>query len=75
IRREAIKDRDEGICSHAKRLIRDGRSEREVVGIIAGTDSALKTPGGGAKLSTKQIRNILVAGGVFHAQHSNENRA
>ena len=67
IRREAIKDRDEGICSHAKRLIRDGRSEREVVGIIAGTDSAIKTPGG-VKLSTKQIRNILVAGGVFRSR-------
>lgn len=67
IRREATKDRDDGICTHAKRLIRDGRSEREIVGIIASTDSALKTPGG-VKLSTKQIRNILVARGVFRSR-------
>ncbi|AZC77960.1 hypothetical protein C4K31_5081 [Pseudomonas chlororaphis subsp. piscium] len=65
IRREATIDRNESICSHAKRLLSDGRSEREIVGIIAGTDSALKLPSGTAKLSTKQIRNILVAGGVF----------
>lgn len=65
VRREASADRNQSICSHAKRLLSDGRSEREIVGIIVGTDSALKTPGGTAKLSTKQIRNILVAGGVF----------
>ena len=65
IRREATADRNQSICSHARRLLSDGRSEREIVGIIAGTDSALKTPGGAAKLSTKQIRNILVAGGVL----------
>jgi hypothetical protein len=66
IRREATADRNQSICSHAKRLLSDGRSEREIVGIILGTDSALKTPGGTAKLSTKQIRNILVAGGVLY---------
>jgi hypothetical protein len=65
IRREATIDRNQSICSHAKRLLSDGRSEREIVGIIVGTDSALKTPGGATKLSTKQIRNILVAGGVL----------
>ncbi|PCR98008.1 hypothetical protein CP336_05370 [Pseudomonas fluorescens] len=65
IRREATADRNQSICSHAKRLLSDGRSEREIVGIIVGTDSALKTPGGAAKLSTKQIRNILVASGYF----------
>jgi hypothetical protein len=67
IRREATIDRNESICSHAKRLLSDGRSEREIVGIIVGTDSALKTPGGAAKLSTKQVRNILVAGGILRA--------
>lgn len=65
IRREATIDRNESICSHAMRLLSDGRSEREIVGIIVGTDSALRTPGGATKLSTKQIRNILVAGGVL----------
>jgi hypothetical protein len=65
IRREATADRNRSICSHAKRLLSDGRSEREIVGIIVCTDSALKTPGGAEKLSTKQIRNILVAGGVL----------
>lgn len=65
IRREATADRNQSICSHAKRLLSDGRSEREIVGIIVGTDSALKTPGGVTKLSTKQIRNILAAGGVL----------
>ena len=65
IRREATADRNQSICTHAKRLLRDGRSEREIVGIIVGTDSALKTPGGSDKLSAKQIRNILLAGGVF----------
>jgi len=65
IRREAVLDRNESICSHAKRLLSEGRSEREIVGIIFGTDSALKTPGSSIKLSTKQIRNILVAGEVF----------
>lgn len=67
IRREAVIDRNQSICSHAKRLLSDGRSDREVVGIIVGTDSALKTPSGAAKLSTKQIRNILVEGGVLSA--------
>ncbi|WP_053269845.1 hypothetical protein [Pseudomonas chlororaphis] len=65
IRREATLDRDKSICAHAKRLLRNGRSAREIVGIIEGTDSALKTPGGLIKLSTKQIRNILIAGGVL----------
>jgi hypothetical protein len=65
VRREATADRNQSICSHAKRLLGDGRSEREIVGVIVGTDSALKTPGGAAKLSKKQIRNILVAGGVL----------
>ncbi|WP_095048359.1 hypothetical protein [Pseudomonas sp. Irchel s3h9] len=71
IRREASIDRNESICSHAKRLLNDGRPEREIVGIIVGTDSALKMPGGTAKLSTKQIRNILVAGGIFRADKDN----
>lgn len=65
IRHEATIDRNKSICLHAKRLLTDGRSEREIVGIITGTDSALKTPGGADKLSSKQIRNILVAGGVL----------
>ena len=65
VRREATADRNQSICSHARRLLGNGRSEREVVGIISATDSALKTPGGTAKLSKKQIRNILVAGGVL----------
>lgn len=71
IRREASIDRNESICSHAKRLLSDGRPEREIVGIIVGTESALKMPGGTAKLSTKQIRNILVAGGIFRAGKDN----
>jgi len=71
IRREATIDRNESICSHAKRLLSDGRSEREIVGIIVGTESALKMPGGTAKLSTKQIRNILVAGGIFRVGEDN----
>lgn len=65
IRREATIDRNESICSHAKRLLSDGRSEREIVGIIAGTDSAVRSPGGSEKLSTKQIRKILVEGRVL----------
>ncbi|MCU0118581.1 hypothetical protein N8H74_09980 [Pseudomonas sp. B2M1-30] len=65
IRREATIDRNQSICAHARRLLGGGRSEREIVGIISGTDSALKTSGGAVKLSTKQIRNILVAGGVL----------
>lgn len=67
VRREATIDRNQSICDHAKRLLSDGRSEREIVGIIAGTDSALKTPAGTIKLSTKQIRNILIKGGLFHS--------
>jgi hypothetical protein len=67
IRREATADRNQSICSHARRLLSDGRSKREIVGIIVGTDSALKTPGDTAKLSTKQVRNILIEGGVFCA--------
>lgn len=65
MRREATRDRDASICSHAKRLLNDGRSEREIVGIIVGTDSALRTPGSTVKLSRKQIRNILVGNGVI----------
>jgi hypothetical protein len=65
VRREATTDRNESICSHAKRLLSDGRSEREIVGIIAGTDSAVRSPGGSEKLSTKQIRKILVEGRVL----------
>ncbi|QUE89687.1 hypothetical protein [Pseudomonas sp. SCA2728.1_7] len=65
IRREAAIDRNQSICAHAKRLLSDGRSRREIVGIITATDSALKTPGGTAKLSAKQIRNILIANGVL----------
>lgn len=70
IRREATADRNQSICSHATRLLNDGRSEREIVGIIASTDSAIKAPGRAAKLSTKQIRNILVAGGVLRPMTS-----
>ncbi|AZD10308.1 hypothetical protein C4K26_4929 [Pseudomonas chlororaphis] len=70
IRREATIDRNESICSHAKRLLSDGRSEREIVGIIAGTDSAIKAPGGSVKLSTKQIRKILVEGKVLRANRA-----
>ncbi|MCU7650737.1 hypothetical protein [Pseudomonas piscis] len=65
IRKENTADRDRSICSHGKRLLNDGRSRRELVGIIAGTDSALKQPGGSVKLSKKQLRNILVTGGVL----------
>jgi hypothetical protein len=65
VRREATIDRNQSICDHAKRLLSDGRSEREIVGIIANTDSALKTPSGTTKLSTKQIRNILITGGLL----------
>ncbi|WP_207867133.1 hypothetical protein [Pseudomonas sp. 58(2021)] len=65
IRREASIDRNQSICAHARRLLCDGRSEREIVGIIAGTDSALKALGGTVKLSTKQIRNILITEGVL----------
>ncbi|MCF5776770.1 hypothetical protein GIV40_06695 [Pseudomonas poae] len=65
VRREATRDRDESICSHAKRLLSDGRSEREIVGIIAGTDSALRAPGSTVKLSRKQIRNILAGNGII----------
>jgi hypothetical protein len=67
VRREATIDRNQSICDHAKRLLSDGRSEREIVGIIAGTDSALKTLAGTIKLSTKQIRNILIQGGLFRS--------
>lgn len=63
-RREATMDRNQSICSHAKRLLDGGRSEREIVGIILGTDSAFKTPGGTVKLSAKQIRNILATNGI-----------
>lgn len=65
MRREATRDRDESICSHAKRLLSAGRSERKIVGIIVGTDSALRAPGSTVKLSRKQIRNILVGNGVM----------
>lgn len=65
IRREATADRNQSICSHAKRLLSDGRSEREIVGIIFGTDSAIKAPGNSTKLSKKQIRNILVSAGIL----------
>jgi hypothetical protein len=67
IRREAISDRDKQICAHARRLLSDGRPTREIVGIIQGTDSALKSPGGTIKLSTKQIRNVLIKGKVISA--------
>ncbi len=70
IRREATIDRNQSICAHARRLLYDGRSEREIVGIIAGTDSALKALGGTVKLSTKQIRNILVTEGVLGSTDS-----
>jgi hypothetical protein len=70
IRREATIDRNQSICAHARRLLSDGRSEREIVGIIAGTDSALKAFGGTVKLSTKQIRNILVKEGVLCSTES-----
>ncbi|WP_236191907.1 hypothetical protein [Pseudomonas paraglycinae] len=65
IRREASADRNQSICSHATRLLNDGRSKREIVGIIFGTDSALKAPGSSAKLSKKQIRNILTSAGIL----------
>ncbi len=65
VRREATFERDRSICAHARRLLSGGRAAREIVGIIEGTDSALKTPGGLIKLSTKQIRNILIAGEVL----------
>lgn len=65
IRREATVNRNKSICAHAKRLLSDGRTKREIVGIILGTDSALKTSGSGSKLSQKQIRNILMASGIL----------
>lgn len=65
IRREAVAERDKAICAHGHRLLQGGRAARELVGIILGTDSALKSPGGQEKLSDKQIRNILRAGGVI----------
>ncbi|MEI4523226.1 hypothetical protein [Pseudomonas sp. CCNWLW23] len=65
IRREASADRNQSICSHATRLLNDGRSKREIVGIIFGTDSALKAPGSSAKLSKKQIRNILTSAEIL----------
>lgn len=68
MRREATLDRDKSICAHARRLLSNGRSAREIVGIIFGTDSALKRPGETAKLSTKQIRNILIKGRVLYAE-------
>lgn len=71
VRREAIVDRNRSICAHAKRLLSDGRSEREIVGTIVGTNSALKTPGGNVKLSTKQIRNVLIAGGIIGSSKDN----
>ena len=71
VRREAIVDRNRSICAHAKRLLSDGRSERDIVGTIVGTNSALKTPGGNVKLSTKQIRNVLIAGGIIGSSKDN----
>ncbi|MFU4908335.1 hypothetical protein ACM7ZU_12400 [Pseudomonas aeruginosa] len=65
VRQEAVAARNANICSHGRRLLDGGKSEREIVGIIAGTDSALKKAGGTDRLSKKQIRNILVAGGVL----------
>lgn len=67
VRRESNTDRNAAICSHAKRLLNNGKSMREIVGIIAGTDSALKAAGATEKLSTKQIRNVLASGGVLIA--------
>jgi hypothetical protein len=65
VRRGANSERNKAICAHGRRLLEGGRAERELVGIILGTDSALKSPGGQEKLSDKQIRNILRAGGVI----------
>lgn len=65
VRQGAAADRNKAICAHGRRLLQDGRAERDLVGIILGTDSALKSPGGQEKLSAKQIRNILRLGGVI----------
>lgn len=66
IRRESTLNRDKSICAHARRLLSDGRSSREIIGIIIGTDSAQRKPGDTAKLSTRQIRNILIKGEVLN---------
>lgn len=58
-----VKARDNRICTAALRLLSDGTPARDVVGKVHGTAMAEAAPGG-EKLSTKQLRRIMRAGGV-----------
>jgi hypothetical protein len=57
------KTRNRRICAAALRLLSGGTPAKDVVGKVHGTATAEATPGG-EKLSTKQLRRIMRAGGV-----------
>lgn len=63
VRQEGKSERDRRICAAARRMLASDVPSRDVVGKIANSAVAEKEPGGD-KLSTKQLRSILRAGGV-----------
>lgn len=63
-RQDAVTERNDKICAEARRLRKNGVVEKDLVRMIANSATAEKEPGG-AKLSKKQIRNILKAGGIL----------
>ncbi|WP_141133408.1 hypothetical protein [Pseudomonas segetis] len=64
LRRRAVTERNDAICAKAHTLRKNGVAEKDLVGMIAHTATAEKESGG-VKLSKKQIRNILRAGGAL----------
>ena len=58
-----VKARDKRICEAAQRLLSSGTPAKDVVGKVHGTATAESAPGG-EKLSCKQLRRIMRAGGV-----------
>lgn len=63
VRQEGTSDRNRRICAAGRRMLENGVPKRDVAGKIANSAAAEKEPGGD-KLSTRQLRNILRAGGV-----------
>lgn len=61
-RRDDAAARNTAICEAGRRLIKDGKAEREVVGILSGASSGGSNAWG---LTGKTIRKILRAGGVL----------
>lgn len=58
-----VKARDRRICAAALRLLSDGTPAKDVVGKVRGSATA-EAAAGGEKLSSKQLRRIMRAGGV-----------